>query len=81
LTRYGQKVYIIHRRDEWRAQKLLQERALNNPKIDPIGKRRSRKSAQRESRMDATEKNIQTGEESRIEVGGVFIYVGFMPEY
>src|ERR1051326_4987622 len=30
LTRYGEKVYIIHRRDEWRAQKLLQERALNN---------------------------------------------------
>ena len=36
LTRYGEKVYIIHRRDEWRAQKLLQERALANPKIVPI---------------------------------------------
>ena len=36
LTRYAEKVYIIHRRDEWRAQKLLQERALANPKIVPI---------------------------------------------
>src|SRR5947208_8352984 len=36
LTRYGEKVYIIHRRDEWRAQKLIQERALGNPKIAPI---------------------------------------------
>src|SRR5690348_16951705 len=36
LTRYAQKVYIIHRRDEWRAQKLLQERALANPKIVPV---------------------------------------------
>src|SRR5713101_3272606 len=36
LTRYGQRVYIIHRREEWRAQKLLQERAKNNPKIVPI---------------------------------------------
>src|SRR5438067_4815196 len=35
LTRFGQKVYIIHRRDEWRAQKLLQERALANPEIAP----------------------------------------------
>ena len=35
LTRYAEKVYIIHRRDEWRAQKLLQERALANPKIVP----------------------------------------------
>src|SRR5438270_4035180 len=36
LTRYAEKVYVIHRRDEWRAQKLLQERALANPKIVPI---------------------------------------------
>src|SRR5215475_910555 len=36
LTRYGEKVYIIHRRDEWRAQRLLQERALANPKIVPV---------------------------------------------
>src|ERR1051326_4416746 len=36
LTRYGEKVYIIHRRDEWPAQKLLQDRALSNPKIVPI---------------------------------------------
>src|SRR5437660_7877969 len=36
LTRYGERVYVIHRRDEWRAQKLLQERALNNPKIVPV---------------------------------------------
>src|SRR5438309_3804494 len=36
LTRYAERVYIIHRRGEWRAQKLLQERALANPKIVPI---------------------------------------------
>ena len=36
LTRYAEKVYIVHRREEWRAQKLLQERALANPKIEPI---------------------------------------------
>ena len=34
--RTGQPLQLIHRRDEWRAQKLLQERALNNPKIVPV---------------------------------------------
>src|SRR6188474_1151913 len=36
LTRYAAKVYIIHRRDEFRASKLIQERALANPKIEVI---------------------------------------------
>ena len=79
LTRYGTKVYIIHRRDEWRAQKLLQERALNNPKIVPVWD-----SVVEEIGGDKLVdwlrvKNVQTGEESRLEVGGVFIYVGFLP--
>jgi thioredoxin reductase (NADPH) len=79
LTRYGEKVYIIHRRDEWRAQKLLQDRALGNPKIAPVWN-----SVVEEIGGDSKVewlrvRDVQTGEESRLEVGGVFIYVGFMP--
>lgn len=79
LTRYGEKVYIIHRRDEWRAQKLLQDRALANPKIGPVWN-----SVVEEIGGDSKVewlrvRDLQTGEESRLEVGGVFIYVGFMP--
>jgi thioredoxin reductase (NADPH) len=79
LTRYGEKVYIIHRRDEWRAQKLLQERALNNPKIEPIWN-----SVVEEIGGDGKVqwlrlRDVNTNEERRVEVGGVFIYVGFMP--
>jgi len=79
LTRYGQKVYIIHRRDEWRAQKLLQERALNNPKIEPIWNTVIEEIGGDKKVEWMRLKNVQTGEVSRIEVGGVFIYVGFLP--
>jgi thioredoxin reductase (NADPH) len=79
LTRYGEKVYIIHRRDEWRAQKLLQERALANPKIVPVWN-----TVVEEIRGDSKVewlrlRDLNTGEERRIDVGGVFVYVGFMP--
>ncbi len=85
LTRYGEKVYIIHRRDEWRAQKLLQERALANPKIVPvwnsvveeIGGTRQPGGHGKVEWLRV--KNVVTDEETRLDVGGVFIYVGFMP--
>jgi len=79
LTRYGSKVYIIHRRDEWRAQKLLQERALNNPKIEPIWHTVVEEIGGDQKVEWLQLKNVETGEESRVDVGGVFIYVGFMP--
>jgi thioredoxin reductase (NADPH) len=79
LTRYGQKVYIIHRRDEWRAQKLLQERALNNPKIAPIWNSVVEEIGGSGKVEWLRLSDVTTGEESRIDVGGVFIYVGFMP--
>jgi thioredoxin reductase (NADPH) len=84
LTRYAEKVYIVHRRDEWRAQKLLQERALANPKIVPVwnsvveeigGTQEGHIKKVRWMRL----KNLATGETSQVDVGGVFIYVGFMP--
>jgi thioredoxin reductase (NADPH) len=79
LTRYGQKVYIIHRRDEWRAQKLLQERALNNPKIDPVWNTVVEEIGGNGKVEWLRLRDVNTGEERRVEVGGVFIYVGFMP--
>ena len=79
LTRYGLKVYIIHRRNEWRAQKLLQERALNNPKIVPIWDSEVEEIGGTSKVEWLRLRNTRTGEESRIDVGGVFIYVGFMP--
>jgi thioredoxin reductase (NADPH) len=77
LTRYASKVYIIHRRSEFRAQPILLERARENPKVEFI--------------LDAHVKEIggenkvqvvryeQHGEMKELRVGGVFIFVGFVP--
>lgn len=79
LTRYAERVYVIHRRDSWRAQKIIRARALANQKIVPIWN----------TGLDAIEgkdkvehlvlRNVETGEQSTLPVGGVFIYVGFLP--
>ncbi|HET6318418.1 MAG TPA: thioredoxin-disulfide reductase [Chloroflexota bacterium] len=79
LTRYGAKVYIIHRRDEWRAQKLLQERALNNPKIEPVWNTVVEEIGGKDAVKWLRVRDVQSGERRKIDVGGVFIYVGFMP--
>ncbi|MDQ3810549.1 MAG: NAD(P)/FAD-dependent oxidoreductase, partial [Chloroflexota bacterium] len=79
LTRYGEKVYIIHRRGEWRAQKLLQERALANPKIEPIWNSTVEEIGGSNRVEWLRLRDVETGETRQIPVGGVFIYVGFMP--
>src|SRR5215216_5770321 len=79
LTRYATKVYIIHRRDEWRAQKLLQERALANPKIEPIWNSTVEEIGGEGKVQWMRVRDVQTGEERQVEAGGVFIYVGFSP--
>ncbi len=79
LTRYATKVYIIHRRDEWRAQKLLQERALANPKIEPIWNSTVEEIGGDGKVQWMRVRDVQTGEERQVDAGGVFIYVGFSP--
>ncbi len=77
LTRYASKVYIIHRRDQFRAQPVLQERARANPKIEFILNAKVR-----EIQGDDTVSNVryvQNGVEKNLPVGGVFIFVGFVP--
>jgi thioredoxin reductase (NADPH) len=79
LTRYAEKVYIIHRREEWRAQKLLQERALANPKIVPIWNSVVEEISGSQKVESIQLRDVKTNEVKRLDVGGVFVYVGFMP--
>jgi thioredoxin reductase (NADPH) len=80
LTRYGQKVYVIHRRDQFRASKILQERLFANPKIEVIWNKRVREFKGTPSGLQSVELvNTLTGEGSSLPATGAFIFIGFTP--
>jgi thioredoxin reductase (NADPH) len=80
LTKYGSKVYIVHRRGDFRASKIMAQRALDNPKIEVLW----------HSCVDAALgdgatlkslriKNLQTGALSEVECAGLFFAIGHEP--
>ena len=81
LTRFASKVYLIHRRDTLRASKIMGDRVLEHPKIEPVWN-----SVVTEV-LDVTQekvtgvklKNIETGEESQIDCAGLFVAIGHVP--
>lgn len=81
LTRFGSKVYLIHRRDQLRASKIMQERALANEKIEFVW------NTVVEEILDVKEdkvtgikiKNIQSGESKTLDCAGVFVAIGHVP--
>ena len=81
LTRYASKVYLIHRRDELRASKILQRRVFENPKIEPIWNTVV-------ERVEADGKglvhnlklrDVNTGVASDLAATGMFVFIGFRP--
>ncbi|MBI1967201.1 MAG: thioredoxin-disulfide reductase [Gemmatimonadetes bacterium] len=80
LTRYASKVYIVHRRDEFRASKILQQRAFANPKIEVVWNKKVSEIVGNERGVEhlALEDTV-TGARSRLPVGGVFVFIGFKP--
>jgi thioredoxin reductase (NADPH) len=80
LTRYGSKVYVIHRRDEFRASKLLQERLFANPKIEVIWNKRVREFKGGPPGLQSVElQDTLTGEQSSLAATGAFVFIGFQP--
>lgn len=80
LTRYGQKVYVIHRRDEFRASKILQERLFANPKIEVLWNKRVREFNGAPAGLQSVELvDTVTGEASSLAATGVFVFIGFRP--
>lgn len=79
LTQFAKKVTIVHRRDELRAQKILQERAFKNEKISFIWNSTVDRIEGEQSVTSLQLKNVQTGEVTQHPADGVFIYVGLLP--
>ena len=80
LTKFAEKVYIMHRRDELRADKIIQERAFNNEKIEFIFDSIPLEIVGDSKKVNLIQyKNVKTGEIKTLNVDGVFPYIGFSP--
>lgn len=79
LTQFANKVTIIHRRDELRAQKILQERAFKNPKVDFVWDSVVEEIEGDHAVNSVRIRNLKTEEIEDLSTNGVFIYVGIIP--
>ena len=80
LTRFASKVTIVHRRDELRAQKILQERAFANEKVDFIWNSTLKSINEKDGKVGSvTLISTVDGTETELPADGVFIYIGMLP--
>ena len=82
LTNFAEKVTVVHRRDEFRAEKILQNRLFNNPKIEVVWDTVLEEvlgSEDPKSVTGARLKNVKTGETFDKDVDGIFIAIGHAP--
>ena len=80
LTKFASKVYIIHRRDEFRADRSAIAQTLANPKIEPVYNSVVEKIEGNGMVENIVIKNVKTGEKSNLPVAGVFMFVGQEPD-
>lgn len=79
LTKFASKVYLIHRRDELRADKIVQERAFKNDKLEFVFDSVVLKVEGDDLVKSVHLKNVKTNEESDLAVDGIFPYIGITP--
>ena len=79
LTKFASKVTLIHRRDSFRASKIMQDRALNNPKIEMLWNTAVTDIVGKDQLESISLKNTVTGAESSMNVAGLFIAIGHRP--
>ena len=79
LTKFASKVYLIHRRDELRADKIVQERAFKNEKLEFIYDTVVNKINGDGVVKSATIENVKTHEVNDLAIDGIFPYIGFEP--
>ena len=81
LTRFASKVYLIHRRDELRASKIMAERTLTHDKIEMVWNSEVTEvtDVEQEKVTGVKVRNTQSGDESTIDCAGLFIAIGHVP--
>ena len=79
LTKFAEKVYLVHRRDKLRADKILQKRLLNNKKIEVIWDTVPERIYGNNQVKGVILKNVKSNETKEKECAGVFIFVGVKP--
>jgi thioredoxin reductase (NADPH) len=79
LTKFADTVYVVHRRDKLRAEKILQERAFSNSRIKFIWDSVPEQIAGEVGVNALHIRNVKTDEKTTLNVQGVFIYIGYNP--
>ena len=79
LAKFGSVVYLVHRRDQLRASKIMQERALKHPKLEILWDTVLEDAVGQDYVTGASLKNIKTEEVRQVEVAGIFYAIGHTP--
>jgi len=79
LTKFATKIHLVHRRSELRASKVMQERAFNNKKIEFHWDSAVIDIKGDQKMQQAVLKNLKTNEETTLDVGGLFVAIGHVP--
>jgi thioredoxin reductase (NADPH) len=79
LTRFGSKVYVVHRRDQFRAQKILQDQLFRNPKAEVIWDTVTEEIKGNGEVNRMVLRDLKSDRRWELETQGIFIFVGFKP--
>jgi len=79
LSKFAEKVTLIHRRDKLRASKIMQERAVSNPKLEFLWKSIVTEILGETEVEGVKVRNLETGKDLTLEAKGVFVYIGTVP--
>ncbi|MEE2856702.1 MAG: thioredoxin-disulfide reductase [Planctomycetota bacterium] len=80
LTRFADKVTVIHRRDSLRASKIMQQKAFDNPKVEFLFDSAVTEIFEQDGKVSGIEvENLKSKEKSKVELSGLFIAIGHTP--
>jgi thioredoxin reductase (NADPH) len=79
LTKFGSKVYVVHRRDELRASAIMQKRLFENPKVEMVWDSVAEEAVGENTLVGIKVRNVKTGETRLLEAAGLFYAIGHVP--